>query len=118
MDQFDPKRHGKAGPESRIQEKIITMLLRKGWYVVRVPGSKLLSGMPDLYATSSKYGSRLIEVKLPMMKGSKFTPAQLDRFPKLAANGSGVWVLTGDTKAEYDKLFERQNWWKYLSDMH
>lgn len=110
MEAFIPSRHGKAGPESKIQNKIITMLLRKGWYVVRIPGSKMLSGMPDLYATHSRYRSRLIEVKLPLMKGSRFTPAQLDRFPKLAANGSGVWVLTGDSDAEYAKLFRRQNW--------
>ncbi|MCK5020574.1 MAG: hypothetical protein KAS32_26380 [Candidatus Peribacteraceae bacterium] len=117
MDPFKPRKHGKSGPEHKIQDKVITMLLRKGWYVVRVPGSKLLSGMPDLFATHSRYGQRLIEIKRPKMEGSKFTPAQLERFPKLAANGSGVWVLVADTKDEYDKLFKRQNWWTYLSEM-
>ena len=114
MEPFNPKRYGKAGPEAVIQDEIITMLLQKGWYVVRVPGSKLLSGMPDLFATHSMYGQRLIEVKLPRMEGSRFTPAQLDRFPKLAANGSGVWVLTAATKSEYKLLMKRQNWSLYL----
>ena len=114
MKQFQPKRYGAAGPEATIQRDITTMLLNKGWYVVRVPGSKLLSGMPDLFATSSKYGQRLIEIKLPNMEGSRFTPAQLDRFPKLAANGSGVWVLTAATEYEYDLLFRAQNYWAFI----
>ena len=114
MGPFKAKRHGKAGPEAIIQNDVIKMLLMKGWYVVRVPGSKLLSGMPDLFATSSKYGQRLIEIKLPNMEGSRFTPAQLDRFPKLAANGSGVWVLTAATEYEYDLLFRAQNYWAFI----
>lgn len=114
MDPFKPTLHGEAGPEAIIQTKIIKMLLMKGWYVVRMPGSKLLSGMPDLFATSSKYGQRLIEIKLPNMEGSRFTPAQLDRFPKLVANGSGVWILTAATEYEYDLLFRESNSWAFI----
>lgn len=114
MNSFNPKKHGKSGPEAIIQRDVITLLLQKGWYVVVIPGSKYLSGMPDLYATHSRYGSRLIEVKLPGMVGSKFTPAQLEKFPKLAANGSGIWIITAATESEYNLLFKRQNWWMYL----
>ena len=114
MDPFKPKRYGKSGPEAEIQRDVIALLLRKGWYVVRVPGSKLLSGMPDLFATHSSYGQRLIEIKLPNMEGSRFTPAQLDRFPKLVANGSGVWILTAATEYEYELLFRGSNSWAFI----
>jgi hypothetical protein len=73
------------------------------------------SGFPDIFACHPKYGQRWIEVKLPEMKGSKFTAAQLEDFNKLCAFGSGVWILTGATESEYEKLFKRSNWWQYLS---
>jgi hypothetical protein len=71
--------------------------------------------MPDLYATHRSHGIRLIEVKLPQLKGSKFTPAQLEVFPQLEKHGSGVWILTAANKSEYDKLFKPSNYWYYLS---
>lgn len=114
MESFTAKRHGKSGPEAKIQKDLITLLLQKGWYIKVIPGSKYLSGMPDLFATHSLYRQRLIEVKLPGMVGSKFTPAQLDTFPKLSANGSGIWILTAATEMEYKLLFKAQNWWQYL----
>jgi hypothetical protein len=114
MDAFKPKRFGSAGPEAKIQDAVRDFLTLKGWLVIRIPGNKFLSGMPDLFATHYRYGSRLIEIKLPEMQGSKFTPAQMEMFPKLCANGSGVWILTGATDAEYDKLFKKYNWWQYL----
>lgn len=92
------------------------MLLERGWFVVRMPGNALISGMPDLFCTHSRVHGhiRLVEVKLPEMKGSKFTPAQLDMFPKLCANGAGVWILTAANDIEYNKLFEPPNWRHYL----
>lgn len=92
----------------------MNMLRIKGWYVMETHGNMYQSGFPDLFATHSKYGCRWIEVKLPKMKGSKFTPAQIDCFPKLCANGAGVWILTGDSDSEYQKLFSRFNWWQFL----
>ena len=93
------------------------MLLIKGWFVKRMVGNAFQFGVPDLYATHSRYGARWIEVKLPGMKGSKFTAAQLEDFPKLCANGSGVWVLTGTSNTEYQKLFSAANWYQYLDVM-
>lgn len=104
----------KKGPEAVIQEGIEKMLRELGWFVMRTHGSMYQSGFPDIYATHSRYGQRWIEVKLPDMKGSKFTPAQMECFPKLCANGSGVWILTANTEHEYKKLFSRYNWWSYL----
>ena len=115
LEKFRPKGNVGNGPEAKIQKGIWDMLVLNGWYVVRMPGSSAMSGIPDLYATHSKYGARWIEVKRPNMEGSRFTAAQLDRFPKICANGSGIWILTGDTQEEYQKLFQPYNWWKYLS---
>ena len=114
MDKYIPKKH-QRGPERKIQDAIKDLLAIKGWYVMETHGNMYQSGFPDLFACHSKYGQRWIEVKLPSMRGSKFTPAQLECFPKLTANGSGVWILTGDSEEEYAKLFKRNNWWQYLS---
>lgn len=111
MDAFTPSKRDK---EATIQKAIKLMLERKGWFVKVMTASQYMSGMPDLYATHRDYGSKLIEVKLPGMKGSKFTSAQLKDFPLFVANGSGVWVLTGDTHREYMKLFNKPNWQVYL----
>lgn len=104
----------KKGPEAIIQETIKTMLTLKGWYVMVTHGNTYQSGFPDLFACHSVYGQRWIEVKKPKFKGSKFTPAQLECFPKICANGSGVWILTSNSDEEYNKLFKPRNWWMYL----
>lgn len=98
-------------PEQKIQKEIVEMLRCKGWFVIKTHGNEFQSGLPDLYATHSRYGARWIEIKRP--KGSKLTPAQLDVFPKLCANGSGVWILVAAGEAEYEKLFRKFNWWTY-----
>lgn len=77
-------------------------------------GNEFQSGFPDLYATHYSYGPRWIEVKLPDMKGSKFTAAQWREFPKMVANGTGIWILTGATPTEYSKLFKPYNVGYYL----
>ena len=76
--------------------------------------SEANSGWPDLYATHFKYGQRWVEVKLPGMKGSTFTSAQLEWFPQMIAHGTPIWILTGATGMEYDKLFRPQN----FSEIH
>jgi len=78
-------------------------------------GNMYQAGFPDLFACHSSFGQRWIEVKLPEMKGSRFTPAQLESFPKICAHGSGVWILTGDSEHEYDKLSKPANFWQYTS---
>lgn len=107
---FTPKKKGQ--PELVIRTAIIDFLKLRDWYCMITHGSLYQSGFPDVYATHSRYGSRWIEVKNP--KKYSFTPAQLECFPKLCANGSGVWVLTEATLAEYDKLFKPANWYTYL----
>lgn len=109
------KSRSKLTPEGILQEKIKKMLRYKGWFVKPTHGNIYQSGFPDLFASHSDYGHRWIEVKLPDMKGSRFTSAQLKEFPKFCAHGSGVWILTGDSEEEYDKLFKPYNWFSYLA---
>ena len=75
-------------------------------------GNLYQKGFPDVYATHSSFGIRWIEAKNP--NAYCFTPAQLDTFPKLAANGTGIWILTAATEAEYEKLWKPANWFVYL----
>lgn len=106
------KKTKRTGPEAKIVERIIKKLTLLGWYVIVIHGNIFTNGFPDLFACHSKYGIRLIEVKNP--KNYSFTAAQLEKFPKLAANGAGVWVLTGDSDEEIEKLFRPHNWYLYL----
>jgi len=114
MKPFSARRVSKSRPEAKIQQAVINMLRIKGWYVKPTHGNMYQSGFPDLFACHSRYGQRWIEVKLPGGKGSKFTNAQMEDFPKFCANGSGVWVLTGVSDEEYEKLFKPPNWYQYL----
>lgn len=117
MDPVNPRKTGKSRPEAKIQEKIILYLRAREWYVKPTHGSAMQAGFPDLFATHSRFSHRWIEVKLPGMKGSRFTPAQIDCFPKFCAHGSGIWVLTAATDEEYRKLFRAPNWHTYLQIM-
>ncbi len=117
MKEFQPKRYGKKGPEAKVQNAIIDYLRVRGWLVMATHGNMYQSGFPDLFCCHNRYGQRWVEVKLPNMKGSKFTPAQLEDFPKICANGSGVWILTGGNETEYAKLFKGSNWYQYLGVM-
>ena len=114
MDPLTPRRSGKAGPEAAIQDEIVKYLRNKEWFVKRLIGNAYQSGWPDLFACHARYGIRLIEVKLPGMKGSKFTAGQLETFPLLCAHGAGVWVFTAANRTEYDKLWKSPNWYQYL----
>lgn len=108
----------RSKPEAKIQKALVEFLTLRGWYVMETHGNMYQEGFPDIYATHSRYGPRWIEVKLPEMKGSKFTNAQLEHFPKLCANGTRIWILTAATEAEYQKLFKRYNFdYYYLLKM-
>ena len=109
MDSFKGK---KRGPERIIQDAIIAYLRIKGWHVMETHGNMYQSGFPDLFATHSKYGPRWVEVKNPGKY--KFTPAQLEHFPKMSANGSRIWILIAASDIEYKKLFKQPNWHTYL----
>ena len=109
-----PKIRIHTGPEAHIQEQIMKMLKGLDWLVIKLHGNLFQSGLPDLYAVHRKYGARWIEVKLPEMKGSRFTPRQLEVFPLLKAHGTDVWILTAATPSEYNKLFGPGNFHIYM----
>lgn len=113
MDPHKPR--NKKGPERLIQDAIIKQLRYQEWFVKETHGNMYQSGFPDLFCCHTKYGHRWIDCKNP--KSYKFTPAQLDIWPKLCANGSGVWILVAATASEYDKLFKKYNWYLYLEVM-
>ena len=112
MDPLPPK---KGNPEAVIQKAIIVYLEHRNWFVKPTHGNMYQSGLPDLFCCHNVYGQKWVEVKLPNMKGSKFTNAQQKEFPKFVTHGSPIWVLTGATKAEYDKLFKPGNLWVYMA---
>jgi hypothetical protein len=105
-------------PEALIQVQLIKRLKELDWFVKVTHGNMYQSGFPDLYCAHKSFGTRWIEVKLPDMKGSRFTAAQLDTFHRMGAVGVGIWILTCSTDSEIKKLFGPPNWYMYLSIMH
>jgi hypothetical protein len=105
-------RNKKVTPEGIIQDAVITFMRAREWYVKETHGNMYMSGFPDLYCTHTKYGARWIEIK--RLEQFSFTAAQLDCFPKFTANGTGIWILSGATEAEYEKLWAPPNWHIYM----
>jgi len=99
--------------ESQVQDEIMAFLRLREWYVVNVHGHAFMSGLPDLFCCHYKYGHRWVEIKCPPYH--RFTPAQLERFQKLCAHASGVWIMTAATEEEYLKLFKPPNWHHFIS---
>lgn len=114
MIQKGSKYKGKR-PEAIVQQEVIKLMRYKGWFVKETHGNMFQSGFPDLFCCHTRYGQRWVEIKLP--KGSRFTAAQLEDFPKICANGSGVWIMLAATESEYEKLFKKPNWYVYLDIM-
>jgi len=98
-------------PEGKIRGALVMFLRARVWHVMITHGNAYQQGFPDLFICHSRYGHRWIDVKNP--KNYSFTPAQMENWPKMCANGSGVWILTAATEEEYKKLFGPANWWTY-----
>ena len=94
-------------PEKILQDQWVFWFEAHKWHVKVMHASARLSGLPDLYITHAEHGPRWVEIKLPRMIGSKFTPAQMETFPKFVQNGSPIWILTERTKREYKLLWSR-----------
>jgi len=106
-----PRFKESTGPEAKIQRDVISMLRAKDWYTLTTHGNAYQVGLPDLFICHCRYGHRWIDIKNP--SGYRFTPAQLEHWPKLCAYGSGVWILIAATEEEYKKLFQPANWWTF-----
>lgn len=115
MEPFRPKSTRKTGPESKIQEAVIAKLRSLGWHVEVLAASQYMAGLPDLMATHSRYGIKLIEIKNPA--AFSFTPAQRENFPKLVANGAPIWILIGDSEKEISKIFGPSNLFHYMTEV-
>lgn len=114
----EPKgQFGRGNDEAKIQSALTDYLKIRDWLVKPTHGNMYQSGFPDLFCGHQRYGIRWVEVKLPDMKGSRFTAAQLEWFPKFSGAGVGIWILTAATEGEYKKLFGPPNWHTYLSHM-
>jgi hypothetical protein len=107
-DPFRPRQK----PEAEIQQDVIKMLRDLDWYVQVMHGSIYQSGLPDLYCHHLKYRQRWIEIKYKY--NYRFTRAQLENFPKMNDAGISIWILCEATPEEYQKLFQPQNWRRYL----
>lgn len=105
-----------AKPEAKIQGEIIEGLRLHQWFVKILHGNVYQSGMPDLFACKRSSGWRFIECKQPIKY--MFTEAQCETFPRLAAGGVNIWVMTAWNDHEYKKLFQPCNWYHYFTPNH
>jgi hypothetical protein len=105
-----PLKKAGSGPEMVIQEKIIKALEADGWYCLTMAGCLFQSGFPDIFVCKKGCGTRWVEVKNPA--GYQFTGAQLETFPRMMAEGVGIWILTSET--QIDRLNGKPNWTEYL----
>lgn len=105
------QRCNKGRPEWHIQQALIEFLGHRDWLVEATHGNLYQKGLPDLFIHHIKWGYRWIDCKV---KGRySFTKAQKIKWPIWEAHGVGIWILTGATQEEYDKLFDSPNWRKY-----
>lgn len=104
------------GPEAKIQQELIKFLETRKWFVKVLHGNAFQQGMPDLFCCQRAYGYRFIECKQPVKY--MFTSAQVDTFPAMNNAGVGIWVVTEASEREYEKLFQRPNWWAYFDENH
>ena len=113
---MESKQFGRNDPEKKIQDAIILFLRARHWFVKPLHGGMFQSGMPDLFCSHKRYGIKLIEVKLPYMRGSRFTKDQLLYFPQLVQNGCPIWILTDACTQQYNLLFDKPdgNFHEYL----
>jgi len=103
-------------PEDEIQKAIISYMKARKWFVREMHAGAKIFGWPDLYCSHKHFGVRWVEVKLPGMKGSKFTKNQLVWFPQMIQNGSYIWIFTAANTYNYELLFKRPqgNYLDYL----
>lgn len=116
---FDPwetifiMRNQRDRPEHKIQIALIDFLQNREWLVEATHGNAYQKGFPDLYAAHVRHGQRWIDCKV---EGKySFTKAQILKWPQFEAKGIGIWILTGATEEQYDRLFRPPNmrdYWK------
>jgi len=111
-----PSIRAKHGPEFHIQKEIVKFLQARGWHVERLVGNAYQAGLPDLYISHRKFGQRWLEIK--NSGHYEFTKQQKIKFPILDSYNVGIWIMTGATEEEYDKIFDAPNWRCYWKDSY
>lgn len=98
------------GPEAEIQKRVIAALETQGWFCKELHGDLFQFGVPDLFICKKGFGWRFVEIKNP--ERYSFTNAQYETFPRLFAEGVGVWILTSEH--QLGALSKPANWHYYL----
>lgn len=111
---MEPKKF-RQNLEWQLQQLVIKELRNKGWYVIEMHASQVLSGMPDLYCTHSKYGQRWLELKLESKHC--WTTGQKENFPKMVANGTKIWVSFSHQNVE-DLLMKPSNFTQVYAGLY
>ena len=101
-------------PEKKIRNEVRKFLEYRGWFVILMHGNLFQLGIPDLFICHAEFGQRWVEVKLPEMKGSRWTSSQSNYFPEFIKHGSHIWVLCDASQEEYDLLFKPANLKDYM----
>lgn len=102
--------------ESKIQSRLMKFLRARGWLVENMHGNMFQSGIPDLYCFKREYGERWIDVKVEGRYS--FTKAQRIKWVQWEIAGIGIWILTGHTQKDYNRLFRPPNWRDYWKDSY
>lgn len=101
----------RAKPEAKIQAEFARYLTARGWLVEQTHGSRYQSGFPDLFLAHRAHGQRWVDCKNP--KAYSLTRAQQLKWPAWERAGVGIWIITGATQDDYDRLFGPPNWRDY-----
>jgi hypothetical protein len=105
------KFRSKTGPEAIIQRNFIDYLKDRNWGVERMIGNALQMGIPDIYIMHPEHKTRWVDLKNPL--DYEFTAAQRYKWPRWEQKGTGIWIITGWSDADYDVLFGPPNWRQY-----
>lgn len=86
-------------------------MIRDGWYVKKIHGSKYQSGLPDVYAHHLKFGGLWIELKHDK---NKLEDSQVHEFALMSKHGARIFVIR-DVKEYPEVLYHAPNWGTYGS---
>ena len=93
-----------AGPETRVDKKIIDALTARGAYVEKIHGSEYQNaGIPDLVGFIDGFGFG-IEVKNPKKKASAFKASEREAIASLRAEGVKCGSAGGCTKLQASRI--------------
>lgn len=109
------KKYAREQPETKIRDAIRAMLQGRGFLVEIMHGNLYQSGIPDLYVHHPEHGARWIDAKVEGRYS--FTKAQKRKWPEWHFRYKiGIWILTGASQEQYDRLFRAPNWRDYWRD--